>query len=268
MPLAIAFPMFDPVAVEIGPVAIRWYALAYIAGIVIGWWYIVRLASRPGLWGARDHPGRAAIDDWVFWATLGVIFGGRLGYVLFYDLAAYMAEPMAILRLWEGGMSFHGGLVGVVVATFLVARKHGLPTLALGDLAAAAAPVGLFLGRLANFLNGELWGRPTDLPWGFVYPPLGPEPRHPSQLYEAGLEGLLLFIVLAVLIYRFQALKWEGRVTGVFLAVYALSRIAVETVRTPDPQIGFLWGGLTMGMLLSLPMALIGLWLIWRSRTK
>ncbi|MGE0844691.1 MAG: prolipoprotein diacylglyceryl transferase [Flavobacteriaceae bacterium] len=265
MPLAIVLPVLDPVAVQLGPLAIRWYALAYIAGIVIGWWYVLRLAGRPGLWGARPAPSRAAIDDWVFWLTLGVVLGGRIGYVLFYDLPAYVNDPAAVLRLWEGGMSFHGGLAGVALATVFTARRHGIAILSLGDIACAAAPIGLFLGRVANFINGELWGRESDAPWAVIYPPAGPAPRHASQLYEAGLEGVALFILLAVFIWRYRALKYAGRVTGLFLIGYAFARIVVENFREPDPQLGFLFGGVTMGMLLSVPMILIGVWLVIRS---
>jgi phosphatidylglycerol:prolipoprotein diacylglycerol transferase len=264
--LAIPFPTIDPVLIQLGPFAIRWYALAYIAGLTLGWWWMARLVSRQRLWPLSRAPmSRADIDDFLLWATLGIVLGGRLGYVLFYNASYYAANPMEALAVWQGGMSFHGGLIGVSIAMWAFARARGLPLLSLTDAVSAAVPIGLLFGRIANFINAELYGRPTDLPWGVVFPGAGPEPRHPSQLYEAALEGALLFIVLAVLINR-GGLKRPGLITGVFLAGYAAARMLVELVRVPDPQLGYLAGPLTMGMLLSLPMLLFGLWLIARAR--
>lgn len=260
---AIAFPAIDPVAVEIGPLAIRWYALAYVAGILIGWRYMVVLARRsPNGIAARD------IDDFVLWATLGIVLGGRLGYVLFYRPGDYLHDPLSAFALWQGGMSFHGGLCGVVLAAMAFAWRRGIPWLALGDLVGAAAPIGLFFGRLANFVNGELWGRTTAAPWGMVFPGGGPEPRHPSQLYEAALEGLVLFAVCAALVFFARGLERAGLVGGVFLAGYALARGIAELFRQPDAHLGFLFGGATMGQLLSIPVLLAGLWLIRRARPR
>jgi phosphatidylglycerol---prolipoprotein diacylglyceryl transferase len=259
MPLyLIPFPQFDPVLISFGPLAIRWYALAYIAGILLGWLYARALISSEKLWGGMAPMSTADFGDFVLWVTLGIILGGRVGYVLFYNPAYFARNPLETFQLWHGGMSFHGGFVGCVLAVVLFARYRGLSVLSLGDLTCAAAPIGIFLGRIANFINGELWGRPSDVPWAMVFPTGGPLPRHPSQLYEAALEGLLLFVVLAALI-RSGALRRPGFVTGMFALGYGIARSICELFREPDPQLGFLWGGLTMGILLSLPLMLAGL---------
>jgi phosphatidylglycerol:prolipoprotein diacylglycerol transferase len=268
--LTIAFPVFDPIALQIGPIAIRWYALAYIGGIVLGWIYARALIKNEKLWGGPAPISLAQFDDFILWVTVGIIVGGRSGYVLFYNLPFFIQNPAAMFKLWEGGMSFHGGFLGCVVAVMWFARSNGISILSLGDIVTAVGPIGLFLGRLANFINSELWGRVTDasLPWGVVFPNGGPLPRHPSQLYEAALEGILLFTVLAVMI-RMGALKRPGLILGSFIAIYALARITSELFREPDPQLGFLWGGLTMGMLLSVPMIVAGIILIvlaWRRK--
>ncbi|WP_047308743.1 prolipoprotein diacylglyceryl transferase [Rhodopseudomonas palustris] len=257
---AVAFPVFDPVAVAIGPFAIRWYALAYIAGIVVGWLYARILIKRQRLWGGPSPISLEAFDDFILWITIGIILGGRAGYVLFYNLDFFVRHPAEIFELWKGGMSFHGGFIGCVLAVVLFGWKRKVPILSLGDITCAVGPIGLFLGRIANFINGELWGRPADasVPWAMVFPNAGPLPRHPSQLYEAGLEGIALFIVLAVMI-RAGALKRPGLIIGAFLAFYGLARITGEFFREPDPQLGFLWGGMTMGMLLSVPMVIVGI---------
>jgi phosphatidylglycerol:prolipoprotein diacylglycerol transferase len=265
--LLIDFPNFKPVAIEIGPFAIRWYALAYIGGIVLGWLYARSLLKKERLWGGPAPISLLQIDDFILWVTLGIILGGRTGYVLFYNLPFFIDHPTAIFRLWEGGMSFHGGLLGCVIAAIWFARRNNLPILSLGDVALAVGPIGLFLGRIANFINGELWGRATDpsLPWAMIFPnDVTHLPRHPSQLYEAGMEGILLFVVLAVMI-RLGALKRPGMVVGAFIFIYGLTRIVGEQFREPDAQLGFLWGGLTMGMLLSIPMLLVGGILIVRA---
>ncbi|MDB5625363.1 MAG: prolipoprotein diacylglyceryl transferase [Tardiphaga sp.] len=261
--LTIAFPVFDPTAIAIGPFAIRWYALAYIGGIVFGWLYARALIKNEKLWGGPAPVSLLQMDDFILWVTIGIILGGRTGYVLFYNLPFFLSHPADILKLWEGGMSFHGGFMGCVVAVMAFAWKRGTSVLSLGDLTTAVGPIGLFLGRIANFINSELWGRPADdsVPWRMVFPNGGPLPRHPSQLYEAGLEGILLFIILALMI-RGGALKRPGLILGSFILVYALARIVGEFFREPDPQLGFLWGGLTMGMLLSVPMIVAGLILI------
>jgi phosphatidylglycerol:prolipoprotein diacylglycerol transferase len=264
-PLALPFPAFDPVLVQIGPLAIRWYALAYIVGILGGWLYARALIRAEQLWNGKPPLTVVDFDDFILWVTLGIILGGRLGYVLFYNPAYFAANPSEILQLWKGGMSFHGGFLGCVFAVIAFARYRGIAILPLGDIVCAVAPIGLFLGRLANFINAELWGRTTDVPWAFVFPGAGPIPRHPSQLYEAALEGIVLFIVLAVMM-RAGALKRPGTILGAFCLGYGLARTFCEFFREPDQQLGFLWGGLTMGMLLSLPLMIAGILLIVAAR--
>lgn len=261
------FPAIDPVAFSIGPLAVHWYGLAYVVGIMLGWWTARNLLSRPGLWPNGVAPlSKQQVDDFILWAALGIVIGGRLGYILFYDLASVAANPLRAIEIWNGGMSFHGGFLGATVAMIVFARRHGIPVWSLFDLVASVAPVGLFFGRIANFVNAELWGRITDVPWAFVFPTGGPMPRHPSQLYEAALEGLLLFALLQFLARR-GALKRPGLVTGVFAVLYPAARIFVEFFREPDAQLGYLLGGwLTMGMLLSLPMMAAGVWALARSR--
>ncbi len=266
--LTIAFPLFDPIALSIGPIAIRWYALAYIGGIVLGWIYARSLVKKERLWGGPVPITLVQLDDFILWVTIGIIVGGRTGYVLFYNPVFFIQHPAEIFQLWNGGMSFHGGFLGCVAAVMLFARKNDISILSLGDITTAVGPIGLFLGRLANFINSELWGRTADssVPWAMVFPNGGPLPRHPSQLYEAGLEGILLFAILAVMV-RMGALKRPGLILGSFIAIYGLARITAEFFREPDPQLGFLWGGLTMGMLLSVPMIIVGAILImmaWR----
>jgi phosphatidylglycerol---prolipoprotein diacylglyceryl transferase len=265
----VIFPDFDPVLIHIGPLAIRWYALAYVAGILLGWRYAVRLTKKPAIWGGQEPTCTPLqIDDLVLWITLGIILGGRIGYVLFYDSALITKDPLEILKVWHGGMSFHGGLLGVTVAIIGFARANKIDMLKLGDLVAPAVPIGLGFGRIANFINGELWGRPTDLPWGVVFPAAGYYPRHPSQIYEALLEGLVLFLVLRFATHRLGWLQRRGALAGTFLAGYGLIRIALENVREPDAFMPHFPLGLTMGMMLSLPMLLIGLFLIWRARRE
>jgi phosphatidylglycerol:prolipoprotein diacylglycerol transferase len=255
--LTLPFPAFDPVLVTIGPFSIRWYALAYIAGILLGWLYARMLIRNERLWGGPAPLKVTDFDDFVLWVTLGIILGGRVGYVLFYNPEHFARYPVEIVQLWKGGMSFHGGFVGCVLAVVLFARKRRISILSLGDLTCAVGTVGLFLGRIANFINAELWGRSTDVPWGIVFPGAGPMPRHPSQLYEATLEGLVLGVFLWFCI-RAGALKRPGLVIGLFAVGYSIARIICEFFREPDPQLGFLWGGLTMGMLLSVPLMLTG----------
>jgi phosphatidylglycerol:prolipoprotein diacylglycerol transferase len=254
MTFAIAYPAIDPVLFEVGPFAVRWYALAYLAGLVLGWWYARTLAQQP----PRLVPV-AAIDDFLMWATLGVVLGGRLGYVLFYKPGYYLEHPLAALQLWHGGMSFHGGLLGVVVAGITFCRRRRLRTLAFADLIFCAAPIGLCLGRLANFINAELVGRPGDVPWAMVFPGWGPVPRHPSQLYQAGLEGFALFVIL-YLLWRVSSVRHRpGLLTGAFLIGYGLFRSFAELFREPDAHLGFILSGLTMGQILSVPLVLIGI---------
>jgi phosphatidylglycerol:prolipoprotein diacylglycerol transferase len=261
----VPFPDFDPILIQIGPFAIRWYALAYVAGILIGWRYVVTLVRNPHLAPARGPAATPAqIDDLILWVTLGIILGGRLGYILFYTPATLWTDPLQVFQVWQGGMSFHGGALGVAIAVAAFARSNGIDLLRLGDLVAACVPIGLFFGRIANFINGELWGRPTDLPWGVIFPGAGPYPRHPSQLYEALLEGIVLFIILRIATHRAHWLERRGAVAGLFLIGYAIFRTLVEQVREPDAYLPDFPLGLTMGMMLSLPMLLGGAFLIWR----
>jgi phosphatidylglycerol:prolipoprotein diacylglycerol transferase len=263
--LAIPFPAFDPVAIEIGPLAIRWYALAYLGGFLFGWWYGMALARR-----LDGRPEPRDIEDFLTWAVLGTIIGGRLGFVLVYNFSYYLEHPAEIFAVWEGGMAFHGGLVGVIVAIIVFARVRGFSPLRLGDVIACVTPIGLFLGRVANFINNELWGRPTDLPWGVVFP-IPPEwqawlptvPRHPSQLYEAFLEGVVLFVLLLLLFRRRGVRERPGLLTGVFLTGYGLARFMVEFVRQYDPRFELYLGVFTDGQILSAPMILAGLGFIW-----
>jgi phosphatidylglycerol---prolipoprotein diacylglyceryl transferase len=257
------FPQFDPVIVQVGPFAIRWYALAYIASLLLGWRLVRRLVRLPP---AVATP--LQVDDFLTWAVLGVVLGGRLGYVLFYQPATYLAHPLQILAVWEGGMSFHGGMLGVATAIIVYCRRNEIPLLGFADRIAIVAPIGLGLGRMANFINGELWGRPAPewLPWAMIFPRAGMEPRHPSQIYQALLEGLLLFVVLFVLSRRESLRRHFGLLTGVFLCGYALARITGEFFREPDAFLGFLAFGATMGQILSVPMFLAGVWLIVRGR--
>jgi len=284
MPLSlIPFPAIDPVAVSLGPFAVRWYALAYIVGLVLGWRYCLRLADRP-----PNLVSRREIDDFLVWATLGVVLGGRIGYVVFYNLAYYAQHPIQALYLWHGGMSFHGGAIGVTVAILLFARLRRVPIFALADIVIEAVPIGLFFGRIANFINGELYGRITDVPWAIVFPAgavsadaVPPElrglcvaatladgspglncPRHPSELYEAACEGILLFLLLLIAERR-GARRRPGIETGIFLAGYAVARVSGELFRQPDAQLGYLVFGLTMGQLLSIPVLIAGLAIVW-----
>jgi phosphatidylglycerol:prolipoprotein diacylglycerol transferase len=295
----VQFPEFDPVLFSIGPLDIRWYALAYVGGIVLGWWYAARLAKAEALWRPAAAPVTTRqLDDLVLWITLGIILGGRFGYALFYQPSLYAqifsgdgwGERLALFRLWDGGMSFHGGLIGVVVAIALFARRNQVNLLSLGDLVAPVVPIGLAFGRLANFINGELWGRETSAPWGVnfcserarqIYGQtcqfvadngalVGPGnvARHPSQLYEAALEGVVLFIILWLAVHKVKLLAKPGYVTGLFLFGYGLARASLENVRQPDAGLENLPLGLTMGMILSIPMMLAGLWLIWRAWSR
>ncbi len=262
------FPEIDPVIFQIGPLAVHWYGLAYVAGILIGWFYARRLAMNTALW-RNETPAITLqqLDDFLLWAAGGIVLGGRIGYILFYDLGSVLANPIRAIEIWNGGMSFHGGFLGTTLAMIIFARRNGIGLWSLFDIVAAVVPIGLFFGRIANFINGELWGRLSSMPWAIVFPTGGPFARHPSQLYEAALEGLMLLCVLAWFVYRRQALKSPGLVTGIFVLGYASSRIFVEFFREPDAQIGYLVGGwLTMGMVLSLPMALAGIWAIARAR--
>ncbi len=262
----IPFPAIDPVLIQLGPLAIRWYSLAYIAGFLLGWMYIKRLLLQENLWAPKAPMTVEQSDDFLLWTAIGVILGGRIGYSLFYNFSYYVENPMDILKVWEGGMSFHGGLLGVIIAIYIYCRRNNLNYLSVMDLVAAAVPIGLFFGRIANFINGELFGRVTDVPWAVIFPRGGPDPRHASQVYEALLEGLLMFFVLRLLIQKFKILHHPGMASGVFLAGYGLSRIFVEFFRMPDAQLGYFFGFITMGMILSVPMVLLGLGVVWYTK--
>jgi phosphatidylglycerol:prolipoprotein diacylglycerol transferase len=275
------FPDIDPIAFSLGPLSVHWYGLAYVAGILLGWFYARRLVDNGKLWLNDTAPmTRAHLDDFILWVAFGIVLGGRIGYILFYDLDPVLANPIRAIEVWNGGMSFHGGLIGTTIAMILFANRNKIPAWSLFDIVAAVAPIGLFFGRIANFINGELWGRTTDVPWAMVFCsphiiaahegvcPAGLDPRHPSQLYEAGIEGIVLFVVLFILTRWALALKKPGTVSGVFVIGYAFSRIFVEFFRQPDEQLGYLLGTnwLTMGMVLSLPMVAVGLWAVIRAR--
>ncbi|WP_312402886.1 prolipoprotein diacylglyceryl transferase [Rhizobium sp.] len=262
------FPDIDPVAFAIGPLAVHWYGLAYVAGIMIGWLYARKLIDRPTLWKGDAAPmTKTHLDDFLVWIAVGIVVGGRTGYVLFYDLPVMLENPIRIIQIWNGGMSFHGGLMGAIVAMILFARKNMIPVWSMFDIIAAVVPIGLLFGRIANFINGELWGRLSSAPWAIVFPTGGPFARHPSQLYEAALEGIVLLLLLASLILGIKAFKTPGLIAGIFVMGYGLSRIFVEFFREPDAQLGYLLGTnwLTMGMVLSSPMVLIGLWAALRA---
>ena len=271
---AIAFPQIDPVALSVGPLSVHWYGLAYVAGFLFAWWYARRLVSNISLWPRHKmdnlpiHP--VDIDDFLVWAVIGIILGGRLGYVLFYELSTYLENPLRVFMLWQGGMSFHGGLTGCILAMIAFARSRGFSVFHLFDVIGPSSTIGLFFGRVANFINQELYGKPTDFALGVIFPITGDGiPRHPSQLYEGILEGLVLFVILRYLSHSRKMFAQPGFVAGAFVCGYAIARIAVEFVRLPDPQIGYLLGGwLTMGMVLSLPFIAIGLWSMVTSRNR
>ena len=267
---------FDLGSWHIGPLGVRWYALAYIAGITLGRFYCMRLVKSQRLWGGSQPTATPAqLDDLVLWLTLGVVVGGRMGSMLFYNTQELFTHPLSTLKIWDGGMSFHGGMIGVAVALVWFSRANRIDLLKLADLVAPCVPFGLGFGRIANFINGELWGRVTHVPWGMVFCnqtiqhdygtcPAGLDPRHPSQLYEATLEGIVLFVVLRIATHRLKWLQRQGALTGLFLVCYGLFRIALENVREPDVGVPHPLG-LTMGMFLSIPMVLAGIWLIWRA---
>jgi len=264
---AFSYPEFDPVVINFGFVQIRWYALAYLGGLLIGWWYLNQL-NVSKYWPRGSPLSRADAEELIFWAMIGIVLGGRLGYVLFYKPWDYFSHPLDIFKIWEGGMSFHGGLIGVTLAIILYAKRYGKSMLQVGDLAGCTVPIGLFLGRIANFINAELWGRKTDVAWAFILPRAGPIGRHPSQLYEAFLEGLVLFLVLRFLFVRTNIRFIPGALCGTFLVGYGAVRFFVEFFREPDVFLGTLWLGASMGQLLSLPMIVFGGGLIVNARNR
>ncbi len=266
--LVLTFPEIDPILLQLGPLAVRWYGLAYVTGILLGWWYARRLVANNSIWSEQKPPFRQIdLDDFLVWAAVGIVLGGRIGYILFYDLARYLDNPMEILAVWRGGMSFHGGALGTLVAMVLFSRSRGFSTLSLMDVIATVSTFGLFFGRIANFINSELWGRVSDVSWAMVFPNGGDLPRHPSQLYEALLEGLVLFVILRLLIFTGGKLARPGYIAGAWIFFYGVSRIIVEFFRQPDAHIGYLAGDwLTMGMVLSVPMLLVGGYMMLRSQ--
>ncbi len=260
------FPNISPNLIDYGPFVVKWYGLAYVGGLLFASWYMKKLVSEPSLWqGAKPSMTAFDVDSMFIWFFAGVVGGGRLGYVLLYNPAKYLAEPFEIFKVWDGGMSFHGGFIGVVIACYFYGRNIGTSLDRMLDLGAASVPIGLGLGRIANFINAELYGRASDFPWAVIFPgdSFG---RHPSQLYEALLEGVILFLAVRFATHRFGALAKPGRASGIFALGYGLSRIFVEFFRVPDAQIGYLSGFLTMGMILSVPLVIVGFWLLWRSR--
>ena len=256
------FPEISPIIFSVGPLSIRWYSMAYLGGILIAWWLMLKNIAKYSLPYSKE-----SIDDLVFYATLGIILGGRLGYVLFYGTNVFWQNPLEIFAVWKGGMSFHGGVVGVIVAVALFARKYHYRFLGVTDLIVLYAPIGIFCGRLANFVNDELWGRVTDVPWAVRFPAGGYLPRHPSQLYEAFFEGVIMFILLNWL-WRYAAVRnRRGLVSALFVMLYGIFRILMEQFREPDVQLGYFFSCLTMGQILSLPLILVGgivVWRLWR----
>jgi len=253
----LTFPQIDPVMIHLGPLAIHWYGVAYVVGLLVGWQYAIWIAKR-----FAPTITRVQIDDFMMWALAGIVIGGRLGHILFFELDRYLTHPLEIFMTWKGGMSFHGGMLGVIVAILLYCRKMSIPILHFADILSAITPLGLFLGRLANFINGELYGRVTDVSWGMVFPYGGPFPRHPSQIYEAFLEGLMLLVIIHIG-WRIAALRdVPGRLTGIFLLGYGIARTLVEFVREPEVIYGIFGLDFTMGQLLSLPMIIAGIYLI------
>ncbi|MCI4678884.1 prolipoprotein diacylglyceryl transferase [Rhodoblastus acidophilus] len=265
MPLfLLPYPVIDPVMVHLGPFPIRWYAMGYIVSLIAGWLIAARLARSDALWGDVRRPRAERLDDLLVYVAFGAVLGGRTGYVLFYNLPYFLQHPLEIPQVWNGGMSFHGGLTGAALGAYLFSRREKISFLSVGDLCCAVAPIGLFLVRIANFIKPELWGRPTDVPWAMIFPGAGPLPRHPSQLYEAGLEGIALGIILALAV-RAGAFRRPGLTSGLFIGLYGLARIFCEFFREPDPQLGFLFGGATMGMILSVPLVLLGALMVFYS---
>ncbi|WP_341793444.1 MULTISPECIES: prolipoprotein diacylglyceryl transferase [unclassified Rickettsia] len=251
------FPNIDPIIFSIGPLAVSWYSLSYVTGILLGWRYASKIIEKFNLSITKKN-----LEDFISWAIIGIIVGGRIGYVLLYNPYKYLTNPIEILKTYEGGMSFHGGLIGLIISAYFFCKKHNINLLSLADIISSAAPIGLFFGRIANFINGELYGRVTSSSFGMIFPNSDLRPRHPSQLYEAFFEGLVLFLILACLVFKYQTIKRSGLTFGIYLVFYSIFRIIIETFREPDIQIGFIFDTLTMGQILSLPMLLLGIYLV------
>ena len=257
------FPNINPIIISVGPLSIYWYSLAYVCGIIAGWAYAVKIVRE-----FKIDITKKALEDFISWAILGIIMGGRLGYVLIYNPVKYFSDPVIILKTYEGGLSFHGGIVGLAISSYYFCKKHKINILIFSDVLVVVAPIGLFLGRIANFINSELYGRVTKMPWGVVFPNSDLQARHPSQLYEAFFEGFILFIILTYTTFKFKTIKVPGLNSGIFLILYSLFRISIETLREPDLHIGFIFNHLTMGQILSLPMLMIGVYLIIRTQCQ
>ena len=264
--LSITFPTISPILFELGPIAIRWYSLSYIVGFIFAWKYIQYLSKQRSFFNKNHNIQIKDVDDLIFFGILALIFGARLGYVIFYNPLYYISDPLKILYIWEGGLSFHGGLIGIILTIFLFTKTRNFSFLMIADLVCASAPVGIFFGRISNFINAELYGRPTDIFIGIIFPNTDGLYRHPSQIYEALFEGLVIFIILNVMIHKYRKLKQSGFISGMFLLLYGLFRFLIEFTREPDVQIGYFFNYLTMGMLLSIPMFLFGLLIIYYSR--
>lgn len=264
--LSITFPAISPILFEFGPISIRWYSLAYIFGFIFAWKYIQYLIKQKGFFLVDHNISPKDVDDLIFYGIIGLIFGARFGYILFYNFSYYISEPIRMFYVWEGGLSFHGGLLGIVLAIFLFTKSKKISFLTISDLICASAPVGIFLGRISNFINAELYGRPTDVFIGIIFPNTDGLHRHPSQIYEALLEGLTIFIVLNIMIYNYKKLKQTGYISGMFLMLYSIFRFLIEFTREPDIQVGYIFNQLTMGMILSIPMFLFGIVLIYYSK--
>lgn len=264
------FNYINPIAIQIGPLAIHWYGISYVISIIIGWAIAKKITQNQKIWGNSKSPiSNQNIDDSITWIIVGIIIGGRLGYVMFYDLQYYITQPTKIIAVWDGGMSFHGGVIGTLIAIVAFARKRKIPVMSMFDIVTLCSCVGLFAVRLANFVNAELWGKTTNLPWGIVFPNAGEIPRHPSQIYEAMLEGAMMFAILLWLVVKKNKLQNRGFIAGMWLIIYAITRIIIETVREPDAHIGYIFANfITMGMILSIPMIAIGVWAVVNAKNK
>ncbi len=264
----IPYPMINPVAIAIGPVSIRWYGISYMVGLLLGWLYLRRLVSDHNVWPHGAPLSKSNLDDLIIYVTIGVVVGGRLGSVFLYNPGYFYANPLEIFQIWHGGMAFHGGLLGTVMAIWIYSRRHSVSALTVGDLVCAAVPIGLFFGRIANFINAELYGKITTVPWAMIFPGGGDQPRHPSQLYEAVLEGALLFFLLRYFIYQRHALKWPGFVSGMFLFGYGCARIIAEIFRAGDSVPGLDLGPYSAGIIYSIPLVIIGGILVWYAGSR
>ena len=266
-PFVIPFPVIDPIAIEIGPIAVRWYGISYMAGLLLGWYYLRKLVTDSTLWNEKSPLKATDLDDLIIYVTIGVIVGGRLGHVFLYQPQYYITDPIAIFMVWQGGMAFHGGLIGTILAIMIFSARNSVNPLHVGDLVCTAVPIGLFFGRIANFINAELVGKVSEVPWAMIFPESGAVPRHPSQLYEATLEGLLLFFILRYLTHQKLALRHNGLIIGTFMFCYGLFRIFAEIFREGDPVPGLDLGSISAGIIYSVPLVIIGIYFIYRTKS-